>query len=70
MRLAIVAELRANGWSQSMIVDAFSRTPDFNRRITEDNVNYSIKRNYPPFKCDTIKSLGYCIKQRCPIYKT
>jgi hypothetical protein len=69
MRLAIVAELRANGWDKNRIIEAFNHTPDFNRKITDEQVTHAVKKGYTPFKCDTIKSLGYCIREKCSLYR-
>ena len=68
-RVAIVAELKAEGEGPGQIVDAFSGMRDFDRRRTEYQVGQVLKGNYSPFKCSTIQSLGGCLGSECEIYR-
>lgn len=70
MRVAVVAELNAKGWSGQRIVDAFTGMSDFNRRKTETYVKHALKKRYSPFKCYTIQTLGGCLGSKCHIYNS
>jgi hypothetical protein len=69
MRIALAAELHADGWGVSRIVDAFAGFADFDRRTTEYQVLHIVKGGYSPFKCSTIQNLGECLLEKCPIYR-
>ncbi|MEM0053273.1 MAG: hypothetical protein QXL89_03740 [Nitrososphaeria archaeon] len=61
MRLAITREYLSAGYSVDEIVQLFRRQPDFNERKTHYYVEYAANHSTRPFKCETIKQLGYCI---------
>jgi len=42
-------------------VDIFSALPDFDRKKTQYQVEYAKKKNYTPYQCSTLKSLGLCM---------
>jgi DNA primase large subunit len=69
MRIAVVSELHAESWSKSRIIDTFTAMTDYDRRITEYQVCYIIKKGYTPFKCSTIQGLDECLLMACPIYR-
>jgi hypothetical protein len=69
MRLAIVAEYLKRGSSVDQIIDLFRGQKDFNERKTRYFVEDAQHKGYKPFKCKTIKELGFCIKNECKIYK-
>ena len=69
MRQAIVAELHADGWNNSRIIETFSDFVDFDRKKTEYQVRHIVKKGYAPFRCSTIQKLGECLQEKCPIYR-
>jgi len=69
LRVALAAELHAEGWSESRIVDAFSGLSDFNQKVTAYQVRSVIRGGIKPFRCATIRDLGGCLGSSCSIYK-
>ena len=71
MRVAIVAELNANGWGANRIINAISTTVnDYDERKSRYYVTDIIKKGYKPSKCDSIIMLGYCIDSECRIFRS
>lgn len=66
---ALVCELLAEGWSEASIVSAFSGMAGFKRSLTAYMVRHTIKREYHPYRCDTLQALGICLREACPIYR-
>lgn len=67
MRLAIAREFLAVGYSVEDVVPLFSTQPDFNPEKTRYYVQHAQKNPAKPFKCSTIRELGFCLpncKQR------
>lgn len=69
LRIAVVAELRAHGWGEARIVDAFSGLGDFDRKKTARYVKHALKKGYKPFRCSTIQILGGCLGTECRFYR-
>jgi DNA primase large subunit len=69
LRVALAAELNAEGWGVGAIVDHFRGMADFDRRVCEYQVTSVLKSGIRPFRCDTIKALGGCLGDECPIYR-
>lgn len=69
MKVAAVAELFANGNTESQIIDWFRKMGGFNERKTTYYVRHSIRRGYRPHNCETIQKNGGCLGPECPIYK-
>ena len=61
MRVAAVAELYAEGYTEDQIVDRFRGMIEFDERRTRYFVEHGIKRGYKPFRCATIQKLGGCL---------
>jgi len=71
MRVAIVAELNANGWGANRIIGALSNTiSDYDEKKTRYYVTDIIKKGYKPSKCETIMILDYCIDSECRIFRS
>jgi len=60
-RLFIVWFLLALEYPVENVVDIFSTLPDFDRDKTTYQVEYAKKKNYTPYQCSTLKSLGLCM---------
>ena len=69
MRVAVVAEYHAANYSKDDIIDLFKNQKDFNIKITTKQVEHSIRKPYPPFKCATIKRFNHCIGENCPLFR-
>ncbi len=65
-RFAIAAFLLRIGMSVEDVLDLFRNAPDFNERIARYQVEHiaglrGSRRQYLPYSCQTMKSLGLCI---------
>ncbi|MHA2287991.1 MAG: hypothetical protein ACXABG_04310 [Promethearchaeota archaeon] len=60
-RLYIVWILLALEYPVDNVVDIFSTLPDFDREKTTYQVEYAKRKNYTPYQCSTLKSLGLCM---------
>jgi len=60
-RLYIVWFLLALEYPVEYVVNIFSILPDFDREKTTYQVEYAKKKNYTPYQCSTLKSLGLCM---------
>lgn len=69
MRLAIAAEYLTTKTTVNEICDLFKAQNDFNAQKTRIQVEHAAKTGYKPFKCATIKELGYCLGMTCPIFR-
>lgn len=69
MRLATAIELLNAGYTVDEVVSLFKSQPDFNPGKTRYYVEHALKRGYKPFKCSTIRRLGYCLGSSCSFYK-
>ena len=69
MRLAIAVEFLNKGYSADQVVVLFRSQRDFSERKTRYYVEDAERRDYKPFRCSTIKKLGFCLGSSCPIYK-
>lgn len=63
MRLAIACEFLSRGYNIDDIVQLFATQLDFNEEKTRYFVEHAKRSNYKPFKCKTIRKLGFCLKQ-------
>ena len=63
-RLFIVWFLLALEYPVENVVDIFSTLPDFDREKTTYQVEYAKKKNYTPYQCSTLKSLGLCMADK------
>ena len=61
MRLAVAREYLAAGCSINEVVSLFSGQNDFNPEKTRYYVQYAQRNSAAPFKCATIRKLGYCL---------
>ena len=69
MRLGIVAEHLRKGFSADQVVNLFSSQVDFNEKKTRYFVEDAAKKGYKPFKCKTIRELGFCLGDACFLHK-
>jgi DNA primase large subunit len=60
-RLYIVWFLLALEYPVENVVNIFSTLPDFDREKTTYQVEYAKRKNYTPYQCSTLKSLGLCL---------
>jgi hypothetical protein len=70
MRLAVAAEYLNKGASRDQVVDLFRVQTDFGngekcRYFVED----ARRKGYKPFKCSTIRELGFCLNDSCSLHK-
>jgi hypothetical protein len=68
MRLAVAIEHLCMGASTDQIVELFRGQSDFNESKTRYFVEDALRKRYKPFKCRTIRSLGFCLGNSCPVY--
>jgi DNA primase large subunit len=61
MRLAIAREFLAAGYSVDEIVPLFKGQADFNPERTRYYVEHAARNPAKPFKCSTIRELGFCL---------
>ncbi|MEM3378093.1 MAG: hypothetical protein QW674_04000 [Candidatus Bathyarchaeia archaeon] len=61
MRLAVAREYLHAGYSIDEIVSFFKIQSDFNFDRTRYYVQYAQRNSAAPFKCSTIRKLGYCL---------
>lgn len=66
MRVAIVAEYHFRaGLGEDGLVDLFRGQPDFKEDRTRYQVRHILRGGYKPFRCDTIRTAGFCLGQEC-----
>ena len=63
-RLYIVWFLLALEYPVEKVVDIFATLPDFDRDKTTYQVEYAKRKNYTPYQCSTLKSLGLCMADK------
>jgi len=61
MRLAVAREYLAGGYGVEEIVQLFQNQLDYNPEKTRYYVEYAQKNPAKPFKCKTIRKLGFCL---------
>ena len=61
MRLAVAREYLAAGYTVDEIVALFQSQPDYNPDKTRYYVQHAQKNPAKPFKCKTIRELGFCL---------
>jgi len=69
MRLGVAVEHLCKGFSMDEVVDLFRSQVDFNESKTRYFVTDAQRKGYKPFKCSTIKELGFCLGESCSIFK-
>jgi len=69
IRVALVAELHAEGYGPEGIAQLFHRFRDYDPRETKYQVGHIIRGRYHPFKCSTLQTLGICLGAECPLYR-
>jgi len=69
MRLAIAIEHLRAGYKPSEVAMLFQSQGDFKFEKSLYYVEDAQKKRYKPFKCETIRSLGFCLKDACPYFK-
>ena len=63
-RLFIVWFLLALEYPVEKVVNIFSTLPDFDKDKTTYQVEYAKRKNYTPYQCLTLKSLGLCMADK------
>jgi len=63
-RLFIVWFLLALEYPVENVVNIFSTLPDFDKDKTTYQVEYAKRKNYTPYQCLTLKSLGLCMADK------
>lgn len=63
-RLFIVWFLLALEYPVEKVVNIFSTLPDFDMKKTTYQVEYAKRKNYTPYQCSTLKSLGLCMADK------
>jgi len=66
-RFALAAFLLNLGFSTDFVLKVFGYSPDFNEKIARYQVEHiaglrGSRRKYLPYNCDTMKTLGMCVK--------
>jgi len=67
MRLAVVREFQAAGYAPDQIIPLFQNQTDFNEGKTRYYVEHAFRNPRPPFKCSSIRALGFCLGEGCSI---
>jgi hypothetical protein len=62
MRIAIAAEFLNKGFSAEQTAELFSNQTDYNFEKSLYYIRDISARNYRPYKCATIRKLGFCLK--------
>ena len=65
MRIAVAAEFLNRGFSAEQTADMFKSQSDYSTEKSLYYVRDLLARSYRPFKCATIRKLGFCL-QDCP----
>ncbi|MCC7570074.1 hypothetical protein KO465_01870 [Candidatus Micrarchaeota archaeon] len=60
-RWTIAVYLNKAGWSEDALISLFSRTPNFEPKLTTYHINYMIEKNYSVPSCESLKSQGICV---------
>lgn len=68
LKVAVVAQLHAEGLGEDAIVDRFRGMEGFSESKTRSQVRHALTKGYKPFKCQTISQLGGCVGPSCPSY--
>ena len=61
-RLTTASFLFQKGKDIEEIMEIFSKAPNFNRDITEYQLNHIKNKNYKPSNCDKIENEGFCFR--------
>ncbi|MBW2672038.1 MAG: hypothetical protein JRD89_01315 [Deltaproteobacteria bacterium] len=73
LRLALVTEAHAKGYSRNEIIDLFRKAEDFNLKITTDRVNRQLadiaEKGMKPWSCLAIYKHHGCLGESCRRYK-
>ncbi|MEM2465155.1 MAG: hypothetical protein QXL85_06035 [Candidatus Bathyarchaeia archaeon] len=69
MRLAVVREFQAAGYTPDQIIPLFQNQTDFDEKKTRYYVEHAFRNPRPPFKCSSIRALGFCLGEKCGIRK-
>jgi len=71
-RLALVGEAFWAGKTPQQIKDLFKKRRDYREDKTDYQVDWLLNKlkqeKMPPYRCETMIGLGWCIKSRCPIW--
>ena len=67
MRLACAIELLHTGLTVNEVASYFKNQADFSLEKTRRYIEHAQKRGYKPFRCETIRALGYCLGSSCPL---
>ncbi|MBS7612230.1 hypothetical protein KEJ27_08550 [Candidatus Bathyarchaeota archaeon] len=70
MRLAVAVEFLNRGYTVEEVVPLFQSQLDFKPGKTRYFVEKAKEKGYKPFKCSTIRRLGFCIGESCPCFRT
>jgi hypothetical protein len=65
IRLAIAREYLKNGYSAEQTAKLFQGQRDYNFEVSLGYVRYAQENDCKPFKCSTIRELGFCL-ENCP----
>jgi len=70
MRIAVAAEYLHRGASVDQVVELFKSQVDFgDGSKTRYYVQDIARKGYKPFRCETIRELGFCLSSDCPLHK-
>jgi len=69
MRLAISVEYLHAGLSVEETIPLFQGQTDFIPEKTRYMIEHAQKRGYKPRRCNTIRDYGFCLNEKCPIFK-
>jgi len=70
MRVAIATEYLHKGASTEQVVNLFQGQADFgDGSRARYYVADILRKGYKPFKCKTIRELGFCLGASCPLHK-
>jgi hypothetical protein len=72
-RLALLMEAWWSGYkTEEQLMNICRNFKDYKEKTSLEQIRWFLKNKsgkIPPYKCDTIKAHGWCLKRECPIYK-
>jgi hypothetical protein len=66
-RLSLVCFLNNISYPKEMIIECFSKAPDFKIDYTRYQVNHIVDRNYSMASCDTMRANNLCFSEEDPL---
>lgn len=72
-RLALLMEAHASGYkTEEQLMQLCRHFKDFNEKTSRTQIQWFLKNKagkFPPYQCETIERLNWCLRNECYIYK-